>query len=127
MTPEQMMEKIQVFIGGYNSFDVETMMSVLDPEIVFLNTAGGVTNVDIRGAEDFRKLAEQSLPVFSTRCQTVAAHKEINNGLEITIDYQAVPAVDLPGGIKAGEKLAFQGRSVYLFKDGLISFIEDIV
>lgn len=126
MTPEQMMEKIRVFIEGYNSFDVETMLSVLDPDVVFLNTTAGVTNVEVHGLENFRKLAEQSLPVFSSRSQSIADHKEINGGMEVQIDYEAMPAIDLPGGLTAGEKLAFQGRSVYLFNEERISLIEDI-
>lgn len=64
MNSEQMMEKIQLFIDGYNSFDVDAMLSVLDPEVVFMNTVGGKTDVEIRGIESFRKLAEQSLPFF---------------------------------------------------------------
>lgn len=126
MTPEQMMEKIEIFLEGYNSFNIEAMLSVLDPDIVFLNTSSGVTNVETRGLEAFRDLAGQSLPVFSFRRQIITEHSAISGGIEVKIDYEAVLANDMPGGLKAGEKLTLKGRSVYMFKDNAISFIEDI-
>lgn len=41
------------------------------------------------------------------------------------IDYEGVLKVDLPDGLKAGEKIKLKGKSVFQFRDGLIYTLTD--
>jgi len=43
----------------------------------------------------------------------------------VEVDFNAVLAKTLSNNIKAGDKLALQGKSEYIFKDGLIWSIVD--
>jgi hypothetical protein len=45
--------------------------------------------------------------------------------VEAQISYEAVLAQDIPDGPRAGDTLPLQGRTVFGFRDGAISTIED--
>ncbi len=119
-------EIINKFIKAYNSFSIEEMLSFLHPQIHFVNISNGVINAESKGKNEFEKLARQSAALFKEREQRIISFKEISGGLEIEIEYRAVPAADLPNGIKKGEVLNLRGKSEYNFRDNLIISIRDI-
>ncbi|CAM3586901.1 hypothetical protein [Marinicrinis lubricantis] len=45
--------------------------------------------------------------------------------IKIEIAYEGTLAVDLPNGLKAGESLELQGKSVFKIKDNKLIMIED--
>ena len=63
-------------------------------------------------------LAEKSTKVFSSRCQTIVECSAIDDNIEVIIDYEGILAVDLPNGLKTGDKLELIGKSVFRIKDG---------
>jgi ketosteroid isomerase-like protein len=83
-------------------------------------------NLTTTGKEEFRRQAEQASHYFSQREQRVTSWKVADNQVETAIDYRAVAAVDFPNGLKAGDTLRLQGKSVFRFSDGRIISIEDI-
>ena len=44
----------------------------------------------------------------------------------MAIDYRATVAMELPNGLKPGDTLRLQGKSIFRFDDGKIISIEDI-
>jgi ketosteroid isomerase-like protein len=83
-------------------------------------------NLTTTGKEEFRRQAEQATQYFSQREQRVTNWQVAGNQAEVAIDYRAVAAVNFPNGLKAGDTLRLQGKSVFRFADGKIISIEDI-
>ncbi len=117
---------IENYIEAYNSFDIEAMMTTLHPDIEFKNIANGEINASTSGKEAFRKLAEQSKSLFSSRKQTIVNYEIKDEQVSIDIEFEAVLATDLPNGLKAGETLKLKGHSEFTFSDEKILSITDI-
>ncbi|MCR2804618.1 nuclear transport factor 2 family protein [Paenibacillus soyae] len=125
MINEEIQEIIGKYVAAYNTFDMEGMMSLLHQDIVFRNFANGEMNAETSGIQEFRELAERSAQIFSSRCQTVTDWLIADGNAEVQIDYEAILAVDLPNGLKAGEKIQLKGKSVFEIFEGKIGRIED--
>ena len=125
MENEEMQRLIERYLSAYNTFDIQGMLDVLDEDIRFLNIAQGVVTTETQGIPDFRALAEQSVQIFSERRQTIRQIEFTQGGAEVEIDYEATLAVDLPNGMKAGEVLQLQGKSVFRKKGEKLVRIED--
>ena len=116
---------IQSYLNAYNSFDVDGMLLHLHKDIKFRNISNGVINVETKGIEEFRILAEQSKNIFSHRLQTIYNYAITDDKVEVEINYEGTLATDLPNGHKAGEKIILKGKSVFKFKDKKLILIED--
>jgi hypothetical protein len=101
------------------------MMAKIHPDVQFQNVSGGEVNATASGADEFRQLAEQSKGLFSSRNQTLRAFESDGDKAVIEVAYEAVLAVDLPNGMKAGETLRLDGRSEFVFRDGRIHRLAD--
>ena len=126
MNEDNKQSLIERYLEAYNTFDIEGMMSVIHPDIEFKNVNGGEVNATASGADEFRKLAEQSKGLFSMRKQTITSFETKDDQAFIGIDYEGVLASDFPNGMKAGEILRLNGRSEFAFRDGKIYRITDI-
>ena len=51
---------VERFIAAYNSFDIESMASLLAVDIRFENYSGDILTAAATGIDEFRQLAEQS-------------------------------------------------------------------
>ena len=118
-------EIVEKFITAYNSFDIDSMLKWLHPEVKFKNISGGEINAMTSGKEEFELLARQSSYLFKDRQQKIISVTETANKINVEIHYHAVLAVDLPNHLKAGDKISLNGNSEYIFKDGLIYSIID--
>ena len=119
-------EAVTAYIEAYNRFDVDGMLAPLHDEVVFRNIANGEVNLTTTGKQGFRRQAEQATQYFSEREQHVANWQVVANRVEVVIDYRAAAAIELPNGLKPGDLLRLQGKSVFRFADGKIISIEDI-
>ena len=119
-------EAVTVYIEAYNRFDVDGMLAPLHEEVVFRNIANGEVSLTTTGKEDFRGQAEQAARYFSEREQRVTHWQLAGNRVKVAIDYCATVAMELPNGLKPGDTLRLQGKSVFQFGDGKIISIEDI-
>ncbi|WP_139925448.1 nuclear transport factor 2 family protein [Hymenobacter sp. DG01] len=117
---------VQDYIEAYNRFDVDGMLRHLHEEVVFRNVSNGEVNLTLTGKENFRQQAQQALQYFSQREQRVTDWQVADNSVEVFLDYTAVAAIDFPNGLKAGDSLQLQGKSVFQFADDLIVSIDDI-
>ncbi|MFC4098985.1 nuclear transport factor 2 family protein [Paenibacillus xanthanilyticus] len=116
---------IERYLEAYNAFDLASMIDLLHEEIVFRNVVNGEPNMETKGIPAFRELAEQSAALFASRNQQALQYRHTPDGIEVDIDYTAFLAADLPNGLKAGEQLKLNGKSVFDIRGGQIVRIED--
>ena len=114
------------YLEAYNQFDIERMVLDFDPNIKFENISNGEINMTLNGIESFKVQAQSAAALFSSRTQTVRNYRHQENETEAGINYHAVLAMDLPNGMKKGEELRLQGRSVFKFSDNKIIELRDI-
>ena len=119
-------EIIKNYVNAYNEFDVPGMVAAFHEDIVFENVQGGETNLSLKGIDAFTQQAESAKSFFSSRRQTIKSVKHHEDETEIEIDYHAVLAVDFPNGLKKGQELTLQGRSVFTFDGDKIVKLMDI-
>ncbi len=117
---------IKNYIEGYNQFDIDKMVENLDSTIVFENITNGVTTMSLRGIEAFKQQAERAKLYFSERTQIIKSLVRQKDESIVEIDYRATLATDLPNGLKKGEELRLQGRSIFLFSGNKIVALTDI-
>lgn len=117
---------IHGYIAGYNDYDIEKMTEYFDEKVIFENISNGEITMLIKGLEAFKVQAEQAKSYFSTRKQTIKSFKHKAEETEIQIDYYAVLAMDFPNGLKKGDELKLQGRSIFKFSGDKILKLSDI-
>ena len=117
---------IERYIDAYNRLDVEGMLVTLHPQVAFENITAGVTTVRTQGVEEFRRLAQSTLPLFARRRQTITGYHEQDGVAQVGIAFEGVFALDLPNGARAGQTIALNGRSEFRVHDGLLVHIADI-
>lgn len=120
MTETEMRAAIDRFVAAYNRFDVDGMIALLAPNIVFENVSGGQVTASAVGAAEFRALAERAVKLFSEREQWVTGVTFGTDSAVASIAYHGVLAADVPGGPTAGTVLDLTGESEYGFEGGRI-------
>ena len=123
---EQREQIIKNYIEAYNNFDVDGMVADFDETIKFENVSDGKVNLTIKGLEAFREQAEKAKMIFSTRKQTILSFNHTEKETEIDISYDAIVAMDLPNGLKKGDEVKLQGKSIFKFLDGKVCKLTDI-
>ncbi len=126
MEQQFIQQRIEEYINAYNEFDVASMLATLHPDIEFKNISNGEVTLTIKGIQGFEAQARQATQFFKQRKQTITAISVANQQAQVDIDYQGVLAVDLPNGLKSGDTLTLKGKSIFHFRDNLISYLEDI-
>lgn len=119
-------EIIKDYVHAYNTMDVGKMITYFDKKIKFRNISNGVTNMVIDDLNSFKSQAEQAKNYFQTRHQIIKSWKHEGSSIEIEIEYSAVLAVDFPNGLKKGDKLHLQGKSIFKFSEDKIIELTDI-
>ena len=120
-------EVIRNYINAYNNFDVEAMTKGLTQTIKFQNIVNGEVTLAIEGLDAFKKQASEAIAYFAQRKQTITSMAHIGEKVEITIDYHAILAIDLPSGLKKGDELHLSGKSIFTFNvENKIETLQDI-
>lgn len=125
MDTEEKQLIIEHFVHAYNSFDINTMVSLLHPDIEFRYIADGELLAIARGIDEFRALARESKSLYSSRKQTVMEYHEKQDQVMVEIAYTGILAVDLPDGAKAGDVVNLKGLSEFIFQDGKVYRLTD--
>ena len=126
MEKQAIQASIEAYIKAYNTFDIEGMLTQLHSQIEFKNSSNGQVTLALQGLEAFRTQAQQATQFFKQRKQTITNINFTPTQTEVAIDYEGVLAVDLPNGLKAGDKLELKGKSIFRFEDNKIILLEDI-
>jgi ketosteroid isomerase-like protein len=114
------------YIKAYNRFDIEGMLADMHENIVFENISNGEVTLTTKGITQLKNQAEQAGQYFKEREQRITKVEYMGDIVEIDIEYKAILAVDLPNGLKAGDKLELTGKSIFRFKDHKIIELKDI-
>jgi hypothetical protein len=116
---------IDRYLDAYNRMDVNAMLATMHREVIFENYTGGNLSVRTLGIDELRHLAESSRGLFSGRRQTVTDYREAEGTAYVQIFFEGTFAIDLPNGVRAGQRIAMPGRSEYRECDGLLIYIAD--
>lgn len=120
-------EKVFRYVEAYNQMDVEDMITDFDDEIVFQSIMNGEQTMELEGIDEFKKQAIEALSYFSEREQSIVSITHTQGSTEIVINYRAIAALDFPNGLKKGDEINLEGKSVFEFStDGKISRLTDI-
>ena len=65
MDSNEIKSLIQGYLNAYNFFDVDGMLLYLHKDIEFRNISNGVVDVETKGINQFRQLAEQSKKIMT--------------------------------------------------------------
>jgi ketosteroid isomerase-like protein len=125
MEKNEKLKLIKKYISSYNAFDIDGMLSVLDPDIEFRNISNSEETAKVAGIEAFQNLAEQSNALFSSREQKIDEIENQDLKTIVNVSYSGILAVDLPNGLNAGESINLKGISEFQFNNGKISSIID--
>ena len=126
MKQDKRLKVIEEYLDAYNSMNIDDMMETMNDDIEFINISGGEISTRTKGKEELKKLAEQSVKYFASREQKIINYEMSEDKVIIDVDYTAVTAIDIPNGIKAGERLKLKGRSEFTFLNGKINSITDL-
>ncbi len=117
---------IKNYVAGYNSYNVDQMITDLDPGIFFENYENGELNLSITGLHAFKNLAEQTKMYFLDRNQTIESFKHYDDVVEIKIHYVATLGRDFENGLRKGQRLQLKGKTRFEFRNNTIIRITDI-
>ncbi|OEC85255.1 MULTISPECIES: nuclear transport factor 2 family protein [Methanobacterium] len=127
MKEKRMKQIIDEYIKSYNEFDVAGMLRNVHEDVELKNTTNGEVNVQLKGIDILKKQAEQSLSLFEKRELKIIEQVIEGNTVENKISFKGVIAADFPeGGVKSGELVKLEGKSVFQFEKGKIILIEDV-
>ena len=121
----QQKQMIEHYVQSYNNMDVDGMVQHFSNEVVFENISNGEVDMKLEGIDQFREQAESAKQYFTERKQTIQSWEFDDQKVVIDISYEAILAIDLPNGMKAGDTLKLKGQSEFLFKDQKIIYIKD--
>ncbi|MGJ1536502.1 nuclear transport factor 2 family protein [Sphingobacterium multivorum] len=120
-------EKIFKYVEAYNQMDAENMIADFSDDIIFQNVMNGEKTMELQGLEEFKKQAIEALSYFSEREQSVESITHNSSCTEISIAYRAIAAMDFPNGLKKGEEISLNGKSIFEFSyNGKIIRLTDI-
>jgi ketosteroid isomerase-like protein len=125
MNTKEQKQIIERFIRAYNDLNVDEMVALMHPDCSFQNISGREITGRTTGLAEFRDLAERSKALFSSRRQKAVRYEFEGEKVTVDIAFEGVLRADLPNGMKAGDVLKLEGRSLYEFQDGLIYRLTD--
>lgn len=108
--------------------DAKNMIADFSDDIIFKNVMNGEKTMELQGIEEFKKQAIEALSYFSEREQVIESITHNYSTTDISITYRAIAAMDFPNGLKKGEEISLDGKSIFEFsEDGKIMKLTDIV
>ena len=80
----------------------------------------------LNGIDEFKTQAEIAKSYFSKRQQKIKSFRHESEKSEIEIEYYGVLAMNLPNGMKKGDEIKLNGKSIFEFKNNKIIRLTDI-
>jgi len=112
------LDKIYQYLEAYNQLDVTNMVVNMSSTIVFLNMENNKSTLRVDGIDEFKLQAIEAISKYTKRQQTIISLTHKRNSTEILVDYNAIVATDSPHGLKKGDTINFQGKSIFEFSPG---------
>ncbi len=115
-------ELIEMYIKGYNSFNIKKILMPLHSKIVFESYKDGKLQMKLEGQKQFKKRTIQGFDFYSKRTQELLSIETDGDMANVLINYSWTLKVDL-GDKKAGQTINQTGKAEYHFKDDRINKI----
>ncbi|OCX65776.1 hypothetical protein BFP70_06425 [Thioclava sp. SK-1] len=116
---------IERYIDAYNAMDIGAMLAMMPENIHFRSIVDGATYAQAHGKLEFSQMATFAISAFKWRRQVITHAITVADHTLIEVDYFGEPAMDLPNGWKAGQEIAFKGRSSFRISGQHITQIID--
>ncbi|GET23144.1 nuclear transport factor 2 family protein [Prolixibacter denitrificans] len=126
MTQDDYRKIIENYVDAYNHFDVDRMLADIDEEARFENISEGEVTLTTEGKAALREQAREAAEVFSEREQVISNFQFHKQEVEVDVDFSATLAIDFSEELKAGDRIAMTGKSVFTFRDDKIIELKDI-
>jgi hypothetical protein len=117
---------IENYINAYNNFDVDNMLFDMHNNVRFENISNGKIDLITKDVTELKRQAEQAKQFFKEREQKIIGIKFDDDLVEIDIHFKAILAIDFPNGLKAGDKIELNGKSIFKFINNKIIELKDI-
>ena len=117
---------ISGYVEGYNNFDVLKMTADFSDDIVFENIESGHTSMILNGIDAFITQAQKAKQYFKERHQKIKSFIHADDKSEIEVEYYGLLATDFPNGMRKGQEIKLNGKSIFEFKDEKIVRLTDI-
>lgn len=85
-------EVIGLYIEAYNTFDIDSMLTLIHPDIRFTNLSSGKITAQTAGKSECESLARQLATLFRTRAQTIKSLKITGDKVIAAIHFNVVLA-----------------------------------
>ena len=116
---------IDMYIKGYNTFNMKKMLLPLHSKIVFENYVKDELTKKLEGVKAFKKQAQRGPEMFSKRRKEILSIEHKDDHCIAFVSYKATLKVNLGEKMKKGQEMNISGKSIFFFKDDRISKIED--
>ena len=117
-------ELIDMYIKGYNSFNMKKMLMPLHSKIVFENHVNGELTMKLDGMKSFKKRASQGMDYYLKRRQEILSIEHGEEKSVAVINYSATLKVKM-GDKEPGDVVNMSAKSIFYFQDDRIIKIED--
>ncbi len=87
-------------LAAYNNFNIEGMVALVDPKVVFQDISDGEISAQTQGVTEFCQLANKSKDLFSSRYQETTNLDFAADVVNVNIAFKGVLATDFPSGMK---------------------------
>lgn len=125
MSNNQLRNIIENYIDAFNNYDIDKLVNQFTETGVYEVASNLTEPVICHGKEKIRELTTNTRAIFTSRTQQVTNWIINENKAAIEFNYVAIVTNDLPNGLKAGQKLALRGISIYEFENGKIKRLMD--
>ena len=118
-------ELINIYVNGYNTFNMKKMLSPLHSKIVFENYVKDELTMKLEGVKSFKKRAQKGFEMFSKRKQELLSIEHKEDQTIVLVNYSATLKVNVGDKMKKGQVMNVSGKNIFTFQDDRISKIEE--
>ena len=119
-------DKIEKYLMYYNSFDCDSILELLEEDIVFKNIVSDEINIETNGKNQFKNLFLKASSIFSSQTQTMITIAVEENTASVEIFFDGTIKNDTDTGLFKGDEVRIEGYTEFEFSDsGLIKTITD--
>lgn len=119
-------DKIEKYLMYYNSFDCDSILELLEEDIVFKNIVSDEINIETNGKNQFKDLFLRASSIFSSQTQTMITIAVEENTASVEIFFDGTIKNDTDTGLFKGDEVRIEGYTEFEFSDsGLIKTITD--
>lgn len=114
---------VENFIHSFNSYNIEGMTKDLAENFGYEHLRNGEAGLRAIGIESFKELLRSAEHTYKSRQETIESWELSKYHIEIESSFKGTLATDLSNGMKMGDVIAFDVRTIFEFADGKIECV----